>query len=62
MAYLVRRTSNRPIDFQLEPVQEAHKKDRVESWIHQQVCSGHMLLEDVPAAMEHWQDLYSTLK
>jgi hypothetical protein len=29
-----------------QPIKEAHEKDRIENWLHRQVCAGKISLED----------------
>src|SRR6266851_4804379 len=40
----------------------AHDKDRVESWIHKELCAGSITREQVPDVMARWPDIYEALK
>jgi hypothetical protein len=45
-----------------QPTPGAHEKDRVENYLHEQVCSGAMALADAQAAIESdWYAVYLTL-
>jgi hypothetical protein len=41
------------------PVPGAHEKDKVENWLHRQVCAGDIQLEDAQTAISHdWIGIY----
>jgi hypothetical protein len=44
-----------------EPWEEARKKDRIETWLHKQVCAGKMTLQEAQQSIYHWQDVYDAL-
>lgn len=45
-----------------QPMEEARKKDVVETWLKRQVCSGKMTLKDAQTAIYRWPALYSQIK
>lgn len=46
-----------------EPIAEAHKKDRVENFLHRQVCSGAMTLDEAQTDVrDDWQSILRSLK
>lgn len=47
-----------PANFQLQPIEEAYRKDRIEWKACCLVCSGQITLADAQAAMVDWQAAY----
>ena len=44
------------------PVPGAHEKDRVEDWLHDQVCAGRMTLQEAQEKIKgNWLEIYKTL-
>lgn len=40
----------------------AHDKDRVETWIHKQLCAGSITRAQVPDVMARWPEIFEALK
>jgi hypothetical protein len=46
-----------------QPIAEARKKDRVENFLHRQVCSGAMTLDEAQTDVrDGWQGIFRSLK
>lgn len=51
--------SNDSFNLWPQPIDDAREKDRVENWLHRQVCHGDMLLEDAQRFIEiDWVAVY----
>ena len=50
-----------PLNLWPEPWPDAHRKDRVENWLHRQVCSGKMTLREAQDEIHLWPQVYDKI-